>query len=191
MPNLYIIGGCNGSGKTTVALNLLPNLLGIFEYVNADAISSGLSPLQPETMAIQAGRLMLTRLKNLANSGADFAFETALAARTFIPFLKECKAKNYTINLIYFWLISPELAIERVARRVASGGHFIPKDTILRRYEGGRKNFIRLYMPLGDSWIVYDNSRPILKLVAESSMSTNPIIYEQEIWQQIVGGIND
>lgn len=61
MPNLYIIGGCNGSGKTTVALNLLPNLLGIFEYVNADAIASGLSPLQPEAMAIQAGRLMLTR----------------------------------------------------------------------------------------------------------------------------------
>ena len=190
MPSLYIIGGCNGSGKTTVALNLLPNLLGIFEYVNADAIASGLSPLQPETMAIQAGRLMLTRLKSLANSNVDFAFETTLAARTFVPFLKECIAKGYTINLIYFWLSSPKLAIERVARRVASGGHFIPENTVVRRYEGGRRNLFSLYMPLCNSWIIYDNSRPILKLVAERGTSTALIIYEQEIWQQIVGGIN-
>lgn len=190
MPNLFVIGGCNGSGKTTVALNILPNLLKIFEYVNADAIASGLSPLQPETMAIQAGRLMLARLRTLANSSADFAFETTLAARTFVPFLRECQTKNYTINLIYFWLLSPELAIERVARRVASGGHFIPEDTIVRRYEAGRKNLFQLYMPLCDSWIIYDNSRPILKLVAERGTDAQPIIYEHKGWQQITGGIN-
>lgn len=191
MPSIFVIGGCNGSGKTTVALNILPNLLGIFEYVNADAIALGLSPLQPETMAIQAGRLMLTRLKYLADSRANFAFETTLAARTFVPFLKECQGKNYTINLIYFWLLSPELAIERVARRVASGGHFIPEDTIVRRYERGRKNLFRLYMPLCNSWIIYDNSKPILNLVAERGADPQPIIYNRETWQQIVGGIND
>lgn len=122
MPNLYVIGGANGSGKTTVALSLLSSILGVFEYGNADAIAAGLSPLNPESMAIQAGRLMLERLQTLVNSGVDFAFETTLAARTFAPLLRDYKAKGYTINLIYFWLRSPDLAVERVARRVASGG---------------------------------------------------------------------
>lgn len=88
MPNLYVIGGANGSGKTTVALNLLP-FLSLFEYINADAIAAGLSPLNPESMAIQAGRLMLERLRIVANSTIDFAFETTLAARTYVPFLQD------------------------------------------------------------------------------------------------------
>lgn len=190
MPNLYVIGGANGSGKTTVALSVLPSILGVFEYVNADAIAAGLSPLNPESMAIQAGRLMLERLQTSVNSGVDFAFETTLAARTFAPLLRDYKAKGYTINLIYFWLRSPDLAIKRVARRVASGGHSIPEDVIRRRYDRGRRNLIELYLPLCDSWIVYDNSEPTFKLVAECGMGQNPIIYEQEIWNQILGGIN-
>ena len=190
MPSLYIIGGANGSGKTTVSLSLLPNFLEVFEYVNADAIAVGLSPFNPESMAIQAGRLMLERLRNLADVGADFAFETTLAARTFVPFLQECKTKGYIINLIYFWLQNPDLAVARVARRVASGGHSIPENVIRRRYERGRKNLISLYLPLCDSWIVYDNSEPTDRLVAECFMGFDPIIYEPEIWHQIVGGIN-
>jgi len=190
MPNLYVIGGANGSGKTTVSLSLLPNLLEVFEYVNADAIAAGLSPLNPESMAIQAGRLMLERLRTLTSSGADFAFETTLAARTFVPFLRDCKAKDYIINLIYFWLQSPDLAVERVARRVASGGHSIPEDVTRRRYKQGRKNLSELYLPLCDSWIVYDNSESTFKLVAECGMGLNLIIYEPEIWNQIIGGIN-
>jgi predicted ABC-type ATPase len=101
MPNLYVISGANGSGKTTVALSLLPNVLGVFEYVNADAIASGLSPLNPESMAIQSGRLMVERLQALAEEGADFAFETTLAARTFAPFLRDCRNKGYRVSLIY------------------------------------------------------------------------------------------
>ncbi len=170
MPNLYVIGGANGSGKTTVALSVLPSILGVFEYVNADAIAAGLSPLNPESMAIQAGRLMLERLQTLVNSGVDFAFETTLAARTFAPLLRDYKAKGYTINLIYFWLRSPDLAIERVARRVASGGHSIPEDVIRRRYDRGRRNLIELYLPLCDSWIVYDNQgKRILSIKAVCS----------------------
>ena len=111
MPELYIIGGSNGSGKTTVALSLLPNFLEVFEYVNADAIAAGLSPLNPESVAIQAGRLMLERLRTLSDSGVDFSFETSLASRTYASFLRNCKSKGYAINLIYFWLQSPELAI--------------------------------------------------------------------------------
>ena len=105
--NVYIICGPNGSGKTTVAKKLLPNGLDVFEYVNADEIAVGLSPFNPEAVAIQAGRLMLERLDTLANTGDDFAFETTLSSRHFVRFLKKCQSLDYTINLIYFWLLSP------------------------------------------------------------------------------------
>jgi predicted ABC-type ATPase len=133
MPNLYVIGGANGSGKITVSMSLLPSFLDCFEYVNADAITAG-SPLNPESMAILAGRLMLERLRVLSDLGSDFAFETTLASR-IAAFLRDCKIKCYTTNLIYFWLQTPELAVERVARRVASSGHSIPEEVIRRRYQ--------------------------------------------------------
>ncbi|WP_341738097.1 zeta toxin family protein [Microcoleus sp. CAWBG640] len=188
MPNLYIIGGANGSGKTTAAREILPYFLEVFEYVNADEIAAGLSPFNPESVAIQAGRLMLERLSTLVKAEADFAFETTLAARNFARFLRECKTKGYQINLIYFWLQSPELAIARVRRRVESGGHNIPEDTIRRRYERGRKNLIDLYLPLCDNWMVYNNTKSQPQLVAASGNNQEVIIYEPPIWNQITLG---
>ena len=99
---------------------------------------------------------MLERLKLLSLNEVDFAFETTLAARTFAPFLRKCQKNGYQINLIYFWLDSPSLAIERVARRVETGGHNIPVEVIRRRYDRGRKNLIELYLPVDERWIVYD-----------------------------------
>jgi predicted ABC-type ATPase len=191
MPIAYIIGGANGSGKTTVALSLLPSLLGVYEYVNADAIAAGLSPLNPESMALPSGRLMLERIKILANQESDFAFETTLAARTFAPFIANCRNKGYTIRLVYFWLNSPNLAVSRVAKRVASGGHSIPEADIRRRYQRGQRNLIQLYLPLADSWLVFDNSQSITRIVAEGIMEEQPTIYDAATWQQILRGSDD
>ncbi|MFM6010477.1 MAG: zeta toxin family protein [Dolichospermum sp.] len=148
-------------------------------------IAAGISPFNSESVAMEAGKLMLQRLENLVNDKSDFAFETTLAARNFARFIRECKNQDYIINLIYFWLESPELAISRVGRRVASGGHNIPENIIRRRYERGRRNLTDLYLPLCDTWIVYNNSGNEPQLVAESGINQEVIIYEYGIWNQI------
>ena len=191
MSDVYLIGGPNGSGKTTIAKKLLPNFLGVIEYVNADEIAAGLSPFNPESVAIQAGRLMLERLVTLKCQGIDFAFESTLAARHFARFLRDCRSSGYRLNLIYFWLQSPELALERVHRRVASGGHNIPEDVVRRRYERGRINLMQLYLPLCHTWVIYNNSGDEPHLVAERPFNQQVIIYDSSIWQQITEAAHD
>lgn len=185
MPNLYIIGGPNGAGKTTAALKLLPDMLACYEFVNADLIAAGLSPLRPEALALQSGRLMIERLNQLAASGVDFAFEMTLASHS-LEVIEKCRATGYIITLLYLWLNSPELAIARVAQRVRSGGHTVPEVTIRRRYEAGRRNFLSLYMPLADKWLVYDNSAKSPILIAKSALCGQPVIAQPEVWNSIV-----
>lgn len=186
MPNLYVIGGANGAGKTTTAMRLLPVALNCIEYVNADSIAAGLSPFNPESVAIRAGRLMIERIYELAAAGMDFAFETTLATRTLARLIQECRGNNYTVTLLYFWLDNPDLAVDRVAVRVAAGGHAIPEATIRRRYESGRKNFRSLFLPLADACLVVDNSRDVPQLVAEKVPGSQLRILRNETWQSIL-----
>lgn len=158
MPKLYIIAGCNGAGKTTASYTVLPEMLGCKEFVNADEIAKGLSPFNPESVAIEAGRLMLQRMDDLLSEGSDFAFETTLSTRSYVKFIERAQAKGYFVTLPYFWLPTPEQAIERVATRVREGGHNIPSDVIRRRYANGIKNLTALYIPLCNYWAIYDNS---------------------------------
>ncbi len=106
MPNLYIISGCNGAGKTTASYTVLPEMLQCKEFVNADEIAKGLSPFQPEKVAIEAGRIMLKRIKELLDSNADFAFETTLATKSYAKTVLDAQAKGYHVTLLYFWLNS-------------------------------------------------------------------------------------
>ena len=156
--NLYIIAGCNGAGKTTASFTVLPEMLDCREFVNADEIAAGLSPFNPEGVAIQAGRLMIERIIHLLKEGETFAFETTLSTRSYVKFIERAQAKGYFVTLLYFWLPTPEQAIERVATRVREGGHNIPSDVIRRRYANGIKNLTALYIPLCNYWAIYDNS---------------------------------
>jgi predicted ABC-type ATPase len=153
LPNLYIIAGCNGSGKTTASFTILPGLLNCKEFVNADSIAAGLSPFNPESVAIEAGKIMLTRINELLKAGVDFAFETTLATRSYLSLIKEAHALGYEVTLLFIWLDSPKAALQRVARRVAKGGHNIPKDVIERRYYRGISNLITLFIPVVDTWM--------------------------------------
>ncbi len=187
MPEIYVFGGCNGSGKTTLAIKILSSLNNQLEFINADIIAAEINPNNVNAVAIQASRLMLERLNTLLRQGKDFAFETTLAARTFAKFLRKCKAQGYRINLIYVCLESAELAVNRVAKRVASGGHNIPEDIIRRRYERGKKNFVELYLPIADRFQVYDNSGNNNNLIAyRSDLNQKIIIIKLDIWNQII-----
>ena len=185
MPSLYIISGCNGAGKTTASFTVLPELLQVKEFVNADEIARGLSPFQPEKVSIEAGKIMLRRLQELLAQNVDFAFETTLSSRSFVGQIKKAKEQGYDVNLIYYWLDSVELAIERVKIRVSEGGHHIPTDTIIRRYHAGLKNFVNLYRNVVDYWMLIDNSQTEPQLIAEGRNSENCQIVNEVKWRLI------
>lgn len=161
---MYIIAGCNGAGKTTASFTILPDILNCKEFVNADEIAKGLSPFQPEKVAIQAGRLMLNRIEELLDEGTNFAFETTLATRSYKNVVLLAQQRGYHVTLLFFWLKNVAMAKERVAHRVKEGGHSIDNDVIERRYLKGIQNLFQIYLPIVNSALIFDNSngKPIL-----------------------------
>ena len=186
MSRLYIISGCNGAGKTTASYTLLPDLLNLHTFVNADEIADELSPQNPEKEMIRASRLMVERMDQLIAKGDDFAVETTLATRSLANTITAAKNKGYMVGIFYFWLKNPELAIKRVAIRVSSGGHDIPTETIVRRYWQGMKNLRDIYLPLCNYWVLIDNSDRRGKWIAEGGLSTATHIYNKRIYNIIL-----
>lgn len=183
--NLYIIAGCNGAGKTTASFTVLPEMLNCREFVNADEIAAGISPFNPEGVAIQAGRLMIERIIQLLKDGETFAFETTLATRSYVKLIQQAKKRGYFVTLLFFSLSSSEQAQRRVAQRVSMGGHNIPSDVIVRRYEAGLQNLFQLYMPVCDYWTLYDNSNcPAVRIA--SGFGTEKIeVFEKERYYEL------
>ncbi|MDE6402500.1 MAG: zeta toxin family protein [Muribaculaceae bacterium] len=175
-PILYIIAGCNGAGKTTASFNVLPQILKCKEFVNADEIAKGLSPFEPESVAIQAGKLMLERIENLISEKVSFAIETTLSTRSYKTLVTRAQNIGYSVQLLFFWLESPEMACKRVNKRVAEGGHNIPVDTIYRRYYAGIRNLFDIFIPIVDFWTIYDNNL-LTEVVADSSSISNEYTY--------------
>lgn len=186
MPNLYIIAGCNGAGKTTASFTVLPEMLDCKEFVNADEIARGLSPFQPETVSFQAGRLMLHRIKSLLPTRVDFAFETTLSTRYYAKLILEARVLGYNVTLLYFWLNDPQLAIDRVAERVKRGGHHIDSSVIIRRYSAGLKLLSNVFINLVDGWVLIDNSKSHSLLIAERDSNKAPVIFDPATYNQII-----
>ena len=177
--NIYIIAGCNGAGKTTASFTILPEILDCKEFVNADEIAKGLSPFQPEKVAFEAGRIMLERIETLLKSNENFAFETTLSTKT----------NGFKVKLLFFWLPTIEMAINRVAVRVSEGGHNIPTEVITRRYSRGIENLFKIYIPLCDDWAVFDNSDETPELIAEG-INSETIVAKDESWNLLKSKIS-
>ena len=189
MPRMYILSGCNGSGKTTASYSLLPELLDCVEFVNSDEFAKSLSPFNPDAAYVMASRLMLLKTRYLFSLRRDFSIETTLATRSLLKMVRSAREMGYSVTVLYFWLDSPELAVERVRARVAAGGHNIPEETIRRRYNVGLKYFFRDYAPLCDRWVLCDNSRPPFREVAEGNGRTM-IIRDSILYAQICERVN-
>ncbi len=186
MKDIIVIGGPNGAGKTTAAKVLLPQKLGIGEFVNADEIARGLAPDNVESAAISAGRAMIERMNGLLARDRPFAFETTCSGHGHIAFLRRAKAQGWNVSLLFLWLSSPEEAIKRVALRVRRGGHNIPDEVVRRRYGNGLRNFRDGYLPLSDVAAVYDNSGEERKLVAEKTVAGQLVVHDSRAWTAIL-----
>ena len=186
VPNLYIISGCNGAGKTTASYTILPEMLHCKEFVNSDEIAKGLSPFNASTMAVavEASRIMYKRIRELIGMAETFALETTLASRSIATLVKDAQSKGYYVTLLYFWLNTPDLAVERVKSRVATGGHNVTEPTIRRRYRSGIINLFDLYIPVCDFWMIADNSLSPMEIIARGARNgerdiSNAVIYDK------------
>lgn len=185
-PQVVVIGGPNGAGKTTIASEMIQRDFGIRHFVNADIIARGLSMFDPDSVALLAGQVMLERLIQLAAERSDFAFETTLASRTFAPRLRSLIEDGYEFHLVVVWVPSPEDSIDRVAERASHGGHFVPDETVRRRYAACFRNFFSLYQPIASTWQLIDNSDSSgVRTIAKGGAGREPVVLMSEIWSRI------
>ena len=185
-PTVVVIAGPNGAGKTTYAEGVL-QALGIGEFVNADRIAQGLSGLNAESVALEAGRIMLKRLRTLATAGVSFGFESTLSSRSFAPFLRNMRRGGYAVRIFYVMVPSAAEAYRRVQRRVKMGGHDIPKDVVVRRFARSAANLFALYMPLANNWTVHENRTDALPVeVARGAAGEQPEVLLEKSWQKLI-----
>jgi len=181
MPHLFLLAGPNGAGKSTSAPRVLSGPRRVDEFVNADVIQK-----EAGVSEIEAGRRTLERLEALAAARRDIAFETTLASRGLLPRIRELQSTGYLCHLVFCWLPSADMAVSRVAHRVAAGGHAIPEDVIRRRYERGLENLFREYIFAANSWQLVDNTgAPPGRLIAQRLVGTGLQMFDARTWNTL------
>ena len=173
--DVYIIAGPNGAGKTTFAREFLPNYADCRNFINADLIAQGVSPFSPSSAAFRAGRLMLAEIERYASRGESFGFETTLSGRSYASSLRRLKKRGYKLHFFYLWLPTIRLALARVRARVPEGGHDVPEPVVRRRFERSIRNFLHKYRPLGETWMLFDNSGAKLEVIAYEKLGGSHI----------------
>lgn len=186
----YVFAGPNGAGKTTFALRYLPEMTGCRNFVNADLIADGLSPLNPAGVQLEAGKILLREIEANVAAGTDFAFETTLSGRMYVRLLKELRSKGWKVVLFYLWIPDAEFSRLRVQQRVAAGGHDIPDEAIIRRYRRTVSNFLTVFAPLCDKVFCYDNSGFKPRLVCEQR-NGELAVFDQDRYDMILRSANE
>jgi len=185
LPAVVVLGGPNGAGKSTSAPRLLRGSLRVEEFVNADTLAQGLSAFRPEDVAFEAGRITLKRLDDLASERKSFAFESTLSSHTLASRLSRLRERGYKIHIVYLWLPTADLAVARVAERVAAGGHDVSSEDVRRRFDRGRHNFFARYRHVADTWRLYDASAITgPRLVAAGGLGKPTRLRDPKTWRE-------
>jgi len=166
MPTLYVIAGPNGVGKTTFADRYLPDEAKQLEFVNADLIARGLSPYDPDSMAMQAGKIALRRIRELIDHRIGFTWETTMSGKTAELWLRQAKETGFELKAYFLWVRDPEITIARIKQRVVEGGHNIEEEVSRRRFYKTIQNFFNVYSPLMDTWKLFENDLTGPRLLA-------------------------
>ena len=175
--DLYILAGANGSGKSTISKVLLPRE-GVV-YINPDDIAREINPDDPVGARIEAGREAIRRIDALLDRGDSFAVESTLSGKAHVKMIERAKSLGYTTTIAYAFVDSAAVCIERIAVRVKNGGHDIPPEDVLRRYGRSRENFVKVYAPIVDHWMLYYNGGNDIVLVAHGNGAVNVVAHER------------
>ncbi len=195
MKRITMIAGPNGAGKTTMAFTFISEHKEFYEeFLNADEIARGLSPLRPESVNREAGKLMIKRFHSCIRENRSFIFESTASGLSYAMHLENAKKKGYEVNLLFLWLLNHDQAVKRVAQRVKQGGHNIPEEDIIRRYYRGLTNLITRYLPISDTALILDNSEPefgVRKTIARKEYNACLTIEDKKIWERIIKDADD
>lgn len=178
--DVYIIAGPNGAGKTTFAREFLPNYADCKNFINADLIAEGVAPFSPSSAAFRAGRLMLAEIERYALRGESFGFETTLSGRSYTSLLRRLNERGHRVHFFYLWVPTIRLALARVKARVMEGGHDVPEPLVRRRFDRSIRNFLCQYRPLGESWMLFDNSGAKLEVIVYEEQGRSRIMKREQ-----------
>lgn len=184
-PIVLVVGGPNGAGKSTASTAIVHDTVGIDRYINADAIARGLSPFEPELSAVAAGRVMIEHIEHLAASRESFALESTLSGVRLAQRLRRFEQTGYAIHLVYLWLPTMRLAMNRVRRRVSLGGHPVAEDVVKRRFIRSLRNLAEVYIPLAQTWRVYDSSEGDARMIAKGGTGSDTLVLDEAKWRSI------
>ncbi len=183
--NCYIIAGPNGAGKTTFATEFLPLYANCRNFINADLIANGLSPFDPDAGMLHAGRMVLERIAEFTQARTDFAFETTLSGRSYVPLLRGVKKAGFRLHLFYLWIPGPDLALLRIRDRVENGGHNVPERDVRRRFGRSLGNLFTLYRPLLDTLHFFDNASDTPRLIFKDEGGQTAAVNDARLYEQL------